>query len=135
MYLTDVQYLGQETIVKKCDSFAINPEGEISVLSNFNGGKSIIELGTLLFTNPANSSDLNYLRSGYFASENKWRSSDFGSISEVVGGTVVQGSLERSNVDLLKQLSDLIQSQVVFNSNSKAIQAYTEAYKLVENIR
>ena len=135
MDLLDVQYLGQETIVNQFDSLTINPEGEISVVGSLDGEKVVAKIGSLLFTNPVSSDDLKYIRSGYFSSENKWRSSNFGSISEVLGGSVVQGSLERSNVDLMEQLSDLIRKQVIFNSNSKAIQAYAEAYKKVQDIR
>ena len=66
---------------------------------------------------------------------NQFPTADIGSISDVAGGSVVQGALERSNVDLMSQLTELIKTQTTFNANSKAIQAYTDAYKLVQDIR
>ena len=135
MNLNDVTYLGQETTIDHFDSININTRGEISVVSNIDGNQGEIDIGTLAFTNPISTENFKYIRSGYFVMGNQFPTADIGSISDVAGGSVVQGALERSNVDLMSQLTELIKTQTTFNANSKAIQAYTDAYKLVQDIR
>ncbi|WP_213684985.1 flagellar hook-basal body complex protein [Roseicyclus sp.] len=135
MNLNDVTYLGQETTIDHFDSININTRGEISVVSNIDGNQGEIDIGTLAFTNPISTENFKYIRSGYFVMGSQFPTADIGSISDVAGGSVVQGALERSNVDLMSQLTELIKTQTTFNANSKAIQAYTDAYRLVQDIR
>ena len=135
MNLNDVTYLGQETTIDHFDSININTRGEISVVGMIDGKRGEVDIGTLAFTNPVSTENFKYIRSGYFVMGNQFPTADIGSISDVAGGSVVQGALERSNVDLMSQLTELIKTQTTFNANSKAIQAYTDAFKLVQDIR
>jgi flagellar hook-basal body protein len=135
MGLNNVTYLGQETEINYFDSININAQGQVSVVGKTDGILGEINIGTLAFTNPVSTENFKYIRSGYFVMGNQFPTADIGSISDVAGGTVVQGALEKSNVDLMSQLTELIKSQTVFNANSKAIQAYTDAYKLVQDVR
>lgn len=135
MDLNDVTYMGQETLINHFDNISINTQGKISVVGMIDGTQGEIDIGTLAFTNPVSTENFKYIRSGYFVMGNQFPTADIGSISDVAGGSVVQGALERSNVDLMSQLTELIKAQTTFNANSKAIQAYTDAYKLVQDIR
>lgn len=130
-----VTYLGEKTVLNQFDSLNIDTSGNISVSSKVNDLLQTVKLGTLAFTNPVSMDDLTYLRSGYFAYTDTIKTSEIGSISEVAGGTVSQGALERSNVDIMEQLTQLISNQMMFSANSKAIEAYTNADKMLREIR
>ena len=51
------------------------------------------------------------------------------------GGTILQGFLESSNVDPVKELVDLIKGQRAFELNSQTIQAADQALQVVNNLR
>lgn len=131
MALTNVTYLGQETVIDNFDSFDVSSDGEVSVFSVVDNSLLEVNLGTLAFVNPVSTENLRYLRNGYFFIDNGLNTIDARSISAVGGGSVVQGALERSNVDLMSQLTSLIKNQFVFQASSKAVQAYTNANKLI----
>jgi len=50
-------------------------------------------------------------------------------------GTLVQGFLESSNVDPVRELVDLIKAQRAFELNSQSIQAADQALQVVANLR
>jgi flagellar basal-body rod protein FlgG len=50
-------------------------------------------------------------------------------------GAIQQGMLESSNVDPVRELIDLIQTQRGFELNSQAIQSADEALQVVNNLR
>jgi flagellar basal-body rod protein FlgG len=50
-------------------------------------------------------------------------------------GATVQGSLEMSNVDPVRELIDLITTQRAFELNSQAIQSADETLQIVSNLR
>lgn len=131
MALTNVTYLGQETVINNFDSFNVSSEGEVSVFSVVDNSQLEVNVGTLAFVNPVSTENLRYLRNGYFFIDSGLNTIDARSISAVGGGSVVQGALERSNVDLMSQLTSLIKNQFVFQASSKAMQAYTNANKLI----
>jgi flagellar basal-body rod protein FlgG len=50
-------------------------------------------------------------------------------------GTILQGSLEQSNVDPTNELIDLIQTQRSFELNSQSVQAGDQMLQLINNLR
>jgi flagellar basal-body rod protein FlgG len=50
-------------------------------------------------------------------------------------GTIVQGFLESSNVDPVKELVELIKTQRAFEMNSQSIQAADQALQVIANLR
>jgi flagellar basal-body rod protein FlgG len=50
-------------------------------------------------------------------------------------GATVQGALEMSNVDPVRELIDLITTQRAFELNSQAIQSADESLQIVANLR
>ncbi|EYE88814.1 flagellar basal body rod protein FlgG [Fervidicella metallireducens AeB] len=53
----------------------------------------------------------------------------------IVNGKIKQGYLEKSNVDLGKELTDMIVTQRAFELNSKALKAADEMWQIANNIR
>ena len=135
MDLKDVKYLGSEEKFNLFDSFEVDNGGNILVTLADSTGYSVENLGTIATANPVNQQDLVRVRSGYFVSPDPVRVSDISSIKELSGGSIIQGSLEKSNVDLMGELSSLIENQLKFNANSKAIQAYLEANKTLREVQ
>jgi flagellar hook-basal body protein len=131
--VSQVITLSKETVFKKFDSLNVDPQGKVSV-SGVYGTNGDLDLGSIAFGNPIRASKLTYTGNGYFKSGKDSPDQNIGSITEVDGGKVVQGALEISNIDLTYQLSNLIQSQVVFHANSRAIQAYADANQKLQDI-
>ena len=50
-------------------------------------------------------------------------------------GSVVQGSLEQSNVDIVSEITDLITAQRAFEANSKIITTSNEVLQTVVNMK
>ncbi|QOY37210.1 flagellar hook-basal body protein [Anaerobacillus isosaccharinicus] len=59
----------------------------------------------------------------------------FDDVLENVPGTVIQGALEGSNVDMGKELSDLILAQRAYQFNTRSISIADQMMGLVNNIR
>ena len=135
MDLKDVKYLGSEEKFNLFDSFEVDNGGNILVTLADSTGYSVENLGTIATANPVNQQDLVRVRSGYFVSPDPVRVSDISSIKELSGGSIIQGSLEKSNVDLMGELSSLIENQLKFNANGRAIQAYLEANKTLREVQ
>ena len=133
--LKDIKSVGEVEKINQFENLVIDTGGRISVTVKEAGKLINKDIATIAVTNPVSHDEVKYLRSGYYASTDTIKRSDIGSIAEVAGGTLIQGSLERSNVDLMKQMTNLIQSQMLFNANSKAIEAYVQADKLVRDVR
>jgi len=133
--LKDIKSVGEVEKINQFENLVIDTGGRISVTVKEAGNLINKDIATIALTNPISHDEVKYLRSGYYAPTDTMKRSDIGSIAEVAGGTLIQGSLERSNVDLMKQMTNLIQSQMLFNANSKAIEAYVQADKLVREVR
>ncbi len=87
------------------------------------GQTAPVQLGQLTIANFANEAGLEHLGSNLF----KETAASGQAVTGVPGdpgfGTISQGYLEASNVDPVKEISDLIQAQRAYEMNSKVIQA------------
>jgi flagellar hook-basal body protein len=134
MQLTDVQVSSSKEILDRFDSITIDDAGNINALyGGIESGNRLI--GQLGFVAPINESQIFYESGGYFSDTAKYGFLHVSSIASNGGGSVIQGALEQSNVDLTQQLASLLQKQMLFQSNSKAIQAYMSANEQLQNIR
>lgn len=99
--------LGEDGYLKASDAGAeIAPDGTLSSPS----GKS---LGKLLVVSPEDNASLTRTRNGLFTSE--------GALTSSEAYQLVQGSLEKSNVDLNVELTNLVAAQRAFQSCSSAL--------------
>ena len=102
----------------------INTDGK--VLVRLDGQTALQEVGQLAIANFVNDAGLEPIGGNLF----KETSASGGPITGVAGepgfGTIQQGYLENSNVDPVKEITELISAQRAYEMNSKVIQAADE---------
>ena len=94
-----------------------NPLGKI-VLANFNNQNGLKQIGNATYVATAVSGD-----------------AQVGEAGAEGFGTVLSGSLERSNVDITEELVNLITAQRNFQASAKAIETTTTLTQTIINIR
>lgn len=111
---------------------SVSPLGVISVKNADGTTQEIATLGLYNFTNPAG-----LLNKGSNLYEPTTASGDPGTRDDFQGrmGNVMQGFLETSNVQVVKEMVDMIAAQRAYEINSKAIQAADEMLGIANNLR
>jgi flagellar basal-body rod protein FlgG len=95
---------------------------------------TIEELGNLsisTFVNPAGLESIG--RNLYIATENSGEA--FDTQNDGTGGSILQGYLEYSNVQIVEEMVNLIQAQRAYEMNSKSIQTADEMLGLANNLK
>lgn len=111
----------------------VSPEGAVSVVAG--GGASPVEIGTIelaRFTNPAG---LNSLGKNLFQATSASGEPVTGVPGQEGFGTILQGSLEASNVNIAEEMVNMIIAQRAYEVNSKVIQTADEMLTLVNNLK
>lgn len=114
-------------------SVEITSDGQVLVLED--GSPEPTNVGEILLTNFINPKGLKPLGNNIWIETNA-----SGPPLDVAPGTegagkLIQGFLESSNVDPVKELVELVKSQRAFELNSQSIQAADEALAVVANLR
>lgn len=111
---------------------AIDKEGVI--FANFsNGGQT--PLGKIALTRFTNPQGLTKLGDGTWGESSASGSPIIGNAGEGNFGTLQSGALEQSNVDLSKQLVNLIIAQQTYQANSQTIQTENSIMQTIMNLR
>ena len=120
------------TIPTDTVSVGIDKEGTVTVFDPSGAGSSIGEIELYNFTNPAGLISMG---------RNLYRPTD-ASGEAIVGtpgsdgmGTLVQGFLEISNVDVVEEMVSMIMAQRAYEINSKAIQTCDSMLQVSNNIK
>lgn len=111
----------------------ITADGE--VLAEISGGPELIEIGRIelaAFTNPAG---LTPLGENLYVPSDDSGSARYGDPGEEKLGTLEQGFLEGSNVNMIEELTNLMVAQRAYGMNAKVIQAADEMLGIVNNLR
>jgi flagellar basal-body rod protein FlgG len=99
----------------------INKTGE--VFAHLQGQSDMVSVGQLTVASFPNSAGLNALGGNLFQATEASGAATTGLPGDTSFGTVEQGYLEGSNVDPVKEITDLISAQRAYEMNSKVIQA------------
>jgi flagellar hook protein FlgE len=102
-------------------SFTIGQDG--TVKATFSNGQQLA-VGQLALANVANVQGMTLLGDGDYATTLASGSAQVGSSGNNGLGTIVDGSLEESNVNISAEFSDLIIAQRAFEANSKAVTTF-----------
>lgn len=121
------------TIPEDAQTITIMSNGEVFVtLSGEAEPQSVGQIELAAFINPAGLEDLG----GNLYAETKASGTPTTGIpSEGVFGSILQGVLEGSNVDPVRELVSLIKTQRAFELNSQTIKAADETLQQVSNLR
>lgn len=109
----------QQPIVLENSNFSIGSDGKISQ----NG----IETGSLYIATVADKNELTQTGIGFFQSQNGYQEGAAGSFS------VLQGSIERSNTDMTREMSQMISRQNNFQSCSQILKIFDRISEISAN--
>jgi flagellar basal-body rod protein FlgG len=109
------------TVPAGTTSVEINQSGE--VFARVQGQADIVSVGQITLANFPNSAGLNALGGNFFRATEASGAAVSGLPGSLSFGTVQQGYLESSNVDPVKEITELISAQRAYEMNSKVIQA------------
>lgn len=112
---------------------SIATDGTVEVLKA--GGATKTKVGQLQLSNFVNPNGLKLLGGSIYIETDASGPAADGNPGEDGLGTVVQGFLEASNVDPVKELVTLIKTQRAFELNSQSIQTADQALQTIGNLR
>ncbi len=113
-------------------ALTISPQGEINVQP---GSTTPTLLGTLELARFTNSAGLNSLGKNLYQTTAASGDPTVGSPGLDGFGTVLQGALEGSNVNIAEEMVNMIIAQRAYELNSKAIQTADEMLAIANNIK
>lgn len=124
---------GDITIPQDARSVSINAEGE--VYAYFEGQPDGQLVGTINLVNFANNKGLESLGGNLYRETAASGAAIVGQAGQDGLGTLRQGYLEESNVDVVQQISELIEAQRGYELNSKVISAADQMLGSTNQIR
>ncbi|MFQ6604267.1 MAG: flagellar basal-body rod protein FlgG [Fidelibacterota bacterium] len=111
----------------------ISQDGIISVI--FQGQSEPEEVGQLELVTFMNPAGLRAIGGNLYEATESSGQPSYGTPGEDGYGTVLQGYLEKSNVDVVQEMINLIVSQRAYEINSKAVKTSDELLALTNNIK
>ncbi|MEJ1357632.1 MAG: flagellar basal-body rod protein FlgG [Candidatus Sedimenticola sp. (ex Thyasira tokunagai)] len=115
------------------EEVVINTNGVVMV--KLAGEDGLSEVGNIELVQFLNTRGLNPMGDNMYLPSEKSGSAIYGIPGEEGTGSLAQGFLESSNVQLIEELSNLILAQRTYEINSKVVQASDEAMGIVNNLR
>lgn len=114
-------------------SINVTQDGIISAITD--DQSTPIEVGQLEIVNFMNPSGLSPIGGNLFEMSEASGEASYGTPGETGFGTVMQGYLEKSNVDIVKEMIDLIVAQRSYEINSKAVKTADELLSMTNNLK
>ena len=117
------------TIPNNATNVSISETGKVS--ANVNGSAAVTQLGQLTLASFVNDAGLAPLGGNLYRETPASGPQQIALAGDPGMGTIQQGYLESSNVDPVKEITDLIAAQRAYEMNSKVIQAADDMYSTV----
>ncbi|HBV96623.1 MAG: hypothetical protein JL50_16420 [Peptococcaceae bacterium BICA1-7] len=118
------------------------PEGSHEIIIESNGSAkskmgdgSVTDLGSITLYKFVNPNGLKSLGNNLYASTGAEGPEEEGTPGREGFGVVIQGALESSNVDLAVEMTDLLESQRIYQLNARALSTSDEMWGMVNNLR
>ena len=121
------------TIPTDATDITINESGEVSV--RVGTATALTQVGQFTVATFVNDAGLEPLGGTRYRETESSGTATLGVTADVGVGKIHQGYLETSNVDPVKEITELIQAQRSYEMNSKVIQAADSMYGTMANIR
>jgi len=122
----------QVTIPTTAQSITITPDGKISVTTP--GSTTQAEVGTLKLAKFANPTGLAAIGSNLYAATSASGTAIEGTPNQGGFGSLQQGFLENSNVQVVQELTNLISAERAFEANSKIIKSADQMLQIANNL-
>jgi len=117
------------------DATSVQIAGNGQVTATVAGQDKPVLLGTLELANFVNPTGLRPLGTGLYAATDQSGPAFVGTPGQQGLGTLNQGYLESSNVDLTSELVDLVLAQQAYQLNSKVVQVSDDILSTITNFR
>lgn len=124
-----------KTDIQKFHNVTVDEDGFIDVSVVGNTSVENVRIGQFAIAASPVESDFVYRSSGYFRVGPHSQGLAHGNVKSVGSGSILQGALEKSNVEMTQQLTSLIEGQRAFQANSRMIQTYLDANEKLKSIR
>ena len=121
------------TLPEGIQSVSISQDGVVSGLME--GQTTALELGQIELASFMNPAGLNPLGGNLLGATDSSGDPNFGMAGELGYGTIMQGYLEKSNVDVVKEMISLIVAQRSYEINSKAVKTADELLAMVNSMK
>lgn len=112
------------TIPEGATAVTVGPDGTVSAVVA--GAAGATEIGQITIASFANAAGLQALGDNFLAETPASGPAQIGSAGEAGRGSIRQGMLEASNVNVVEELVDMIETQRAYEINSKMISAVDE---------
>jgi flagellar hook protein FlgE len=105
-----------------------------SVKAGYSNGSNVT-LGKIIIANFTNNSGLKQIGNSTFSATAASGAAELGEAAEDGYGSILSGSLEKSNVDITEELVNLITAQRNYQAAAKAMETTTSMTQTIINIR
>ena len=119
------------TVPLDASSIEIRPDGV--VIAQFENGEAPVEIGQIDLVRPEGDGQLTPVGNGFYQSDSSAMIQ--GAAGEDGMGQLVQGSIERSNVDLNAEMVQLLIIQRAYAANAQMVQAADQIMGINNNLR
>jgi flagellar basal-body rod protein FlgG len=123
----------QITVPADARSISINADGQ--VFAHFDPGQAPQELGKITLATFINEKGLEALGSNLFSATTASGDAQVGDAGTEGRGTMRQGYLEESSVDIVGEITQLIEAQRAYEMNSKVITAADQMLAAANQVR
>jgi flagellar basal-body rod protein FlgG len=127
------QILPAMTIPNDAQTISISPQGVLSVIRA--GNSTPVQIGTIDLARFSNPAGLNSIGQNLFKPTLGSGDALTGAPGGTGFGTLLQGSLENSNVNIAEEMVNMIVAQRAYEVNSKAIQTSDDMLGVVNNLK
>lgn len=121
------------TVPSDATQITVGADGRVTVLQP--GTVAPVEIGTIELARFINPGGLRSIGKNLFLESDSSGAPTTGTPGTEGRGTIVQGFLEMSNVNIVEELANLIIAQRAFDINSKAVQTSDEMLQTVSGIK
>lgn len=121
------------TVPEDATDVTVNQSGEI--FAKIEGQVALTNLGQLQLTTFVNPTGLDAIGDNLFVESEAQGSPTTGNPAEDNFGAIRQGALENSNVDVVEEITNLIEAQRAYEMNSKVISTSDEMLGTVSQLR
>jgi len=125
--------LPELTVPEDAESILINAQGRVFVRTA--GTETSTELGQLMLARFVNPSGLEAVGGNLYRLTESSGNAILGAPGDLGIGSLRQGALERSNVDVTEEMVNMIVAQRAFEINSKSIKTAEDMLSVVNNIK
>jgi len=127
-------YTVEPAITIPSDATDVSIRSDGLVLAKLAGATELTELGQIQLASFPNPEGLSAYGENIFLATEASGSETLANPTESGMGQLEQGAVENSNVDIVKELVGMIQTQRAFEVNSQVIQSANEAMQVVTNL-